>query len=43
MVAIGLGETNPLAPNKNSDGSDSPDGRQLNRRVELKIVDLKNN
>jgi outer membrane protein OmpA-like peptidoglycan-associated protein len=28
----------PVAPNSNPDGSDNPDGRQLNRRVEFKIL-----
>ena len=32
-----LGETKPAYPNMNPDGSDSPDNRQLNRRVEIKI------
>ena len=31
--AQGLGEANPVAPNTNPDGSDSPTGRQQNRRV----------
>lgn len=33
----GLGETKPVAPNTNADGSDNPGGRQENRRVEIKI------
>jgi len=41
MVAVGYGKTDPLAPNQKTDGSDNPDGRQLNRRVELKIIDIK--
>lgn len=32
------GEKAPLAPNKNADGTDNPDGRQLNRRVEFVVV-----
>jgi len=28
----------PVAPNANADGSDNPEGRQLNRRVEFKIM-----
>ena len=32
-----FGEAVPIAPNKNRDGSDNPDGRQLNRRCEFKI------
>ena len=40
LVANSYGETMPAAPNENADGSDSPEGRQLNRRVELKILKL---
>lgn len=32
-----FGEALPIAPNKNKDGTDNPDGRQLNRRCEFKI------
>jgi outer membrane protein OmpA-like peptidoglycan-associated protein len=32
-----FGETKPAVNNSNPDGSDSPDNRQLNRRVEIKI------
>jgi outer membrane protein OmpA-like peptidoglycan-associated protein len=35
--AVGFGKTNPVAPNTNPDGSDNPDGRARNRRVELTI------
>ena len=35
--ATGLGESAPIAPNENEDGSDNPAGRQLNRRVEIFI------
>lgn len=35
----GLGKTDPIAPNSLEDGSDSPDGRELNRRVALNAVD----
>jgi outer membrane protein OmpA-like peptidoglycan-associated protein/tetratricopeptide (TPR) repeat protein len=38
MVAKGYGQTVPSAPNENSNGTDNPEGRQLNRRVELKII-----
>jgi|SRR5712671_704601 len=31
----GLGATRPVAPNTKLDGSDDPDGRQKNRRVEI--------
>jgi len=38
MKAVGYGESNPIAPNTNPDGTDNPEGRALNRRVELKVV-----
>jgi OmpA-OmpF porin, OOP family len=38
LVAKGYGMSIPIAPNTNSDGSDNPAGRQLNRRTEIKIV-----
>jgi OmpA-OmpF porin, OOP family len=31
----GHGETQPVAPNENADGSDNPAGRAINRRVEI--------
>ncbi len=34
----GFGAKNPVAPNTNPDGSDNPDGRQKNRRVEIIIA-----
>lgn len=37
IVTRGLGEANPVALNTNSDGSDNPEGRQKNRRVEITI------
>ncbi|HWN31533.1 MAG TPA: OmpA family protein [Pseudonocardia sp.] len=33
----GYGETRPVAPNTRPDGSDNPDGRAQNRRVELTV------
>jgi outer membrane protein OmpA-like peptidoglycan-associated protein len=33
----GFGELKPIAPNKNPDGSDNPEGRAQNRRVEIII------
>ncbi|QIL76097.1 OmpA family protein [Hymenobacter sp. HDW8] len=33
----GFGEANPVAPNTKPDGSDNPEGRQQNRRVEVII------
>jgi outer membrane protein OmpA-like peptidoglycan-associated protein len=38
FVAKGEGELNPLAINANPDGTDNPDGRQFNRRVDMKIL-----
>ena len=36
--ARGLGETQPIASNTKPDGSDDPDGRRKNRRVEIVIA-----
>jgi outer membrane protein OmpA-like peptidoglycan-associated protein len=33
----GFGATKPIAPNQKADGSDDPEGRQKNRRVEIVI------
>ena len=38
MTATGFGESRPVAPNANPDGSDNPEGRQRNRRVEVLVV-----
>src|SRR5204862_5595202 len=38
ITSQGYGESMPVAPTANPDGSDNPDGRQLNRRVEFKIL-----
>ena len=37
LTATGLGETNFVAVNKNPDGTDNPEGRRLNRRIEFEI------
>ena len=37
FVTRGFGAKNPVAPNAKPDGSDDPDGRQKNRRVEIVI------
>jgi outer membrane protein OmpA-like peptidoglycan-associated protein len=37
ITTRGLGETKPVAPNANPDGSDDPKGRQQNRRVEITV------
>ncbi len=34
---IGYGESRPIAPNTNPDGSDNPEGRAKNRRTELNV------
>ena len=37
MNTQGFGDTKPVAPNRKPDGSDDPDGRQKNRRVEITL------
>jgi outer membrane protein OmpA-like peptidoglycan-associated protein len=37
LSASGFGAKNPVAPNRKPDGSDDPEGRQLNRRVTVVI------
>ncbi len=34
---VGYGESKPIAPNTNEDGSDNPEGRAKNRRTELNV------
>lgn len=36
--AKGYGEKFPIYPNSNPDGSDNPQGRQMNRRTEFKVI-----
>lgn len=38
LSSRGYGESRPVAPNTKPDGSDNPEGRAKNRRVELNIV-----
>jgi outer membrane protein OmpA-like peptidoglycan-associated protein len=38
ITTKGWGETKPVAPNKKPDGSDDPEGREKNRRVELTLT-----
>jgi OOP family OmpA-OmpF porin len=38
IIAKGYGETKPIAPNQNPDGSDNPEGRDKNRRTEFKVI-----
>ncbi|MBN2482534.1 MAG: OmpA family protein [Bacteroidales bacterium] len=40
LTAVGLGETGFAAINTNADGTDNPEGRRLNRRVEFDIMGL---
>jgi outer membrane protein OmpA-like peptidoglycan-associated protein len=37
LATSGFGARDPVAPNRHPDGSDNPDGRQLNRRVTVLI------
>ncbi|SDX08966.1 MULTISPECIES: OmpA family protein [Nitrosomonas] len=37
ITTYGYGETKPIAPNTNPDGSDNSQGRQQNRRVEITV------
>ena len=37
MTSRGWGKTRPVAPNAKSNGSDDPEGRQKNRRVEITV------
>ncbi len=43
FVSKGVGETQHVAINENPDGTDNPEGMQLNRRVEIKILKSDNN
>jgi outer membrane protein OmpA-like peptidoglycan-associated protein len=38
LKAKGYGEKQPIAANQNPDGSDNPEGRQMNRRTEFRII-----
>jgi OmpA-OmpF porin, OOP family len=38
MQTVGYGEIRPIASNTNANGSDNPEGRAINRRVELKVM-----
>lgn len=37
LTAVGAGESAPIEANENADGSDNPDGRSANRRVEIRF------
>jgi OOP family OmpA-OmpF porin len=38
IATRGMGELQPVAPNRNPDGSDNPEGRAQNRRVDITVV-----
>lgn len=38
ITLVALGETRPIAPNAHEDGTDDPEGRAKNRRVEIDIA-----
>lgn len=38
LVAVGYGESRPIARNTNPDGTDNPEGRAKNRRTEFKVI-----
>jgi outer membrane protein OmpA-like peptidoglycan-associated protein len=38
VSSVGFGKTKPVAPNTNLDGSDNPDGRAQNRRVDVNVT-----
>jgi outer membrane protein OmpA-like peptidoglycan-associated protein len=42
IKTVGYGETKPVAANTKPDGSDNPEGRQKNRRVEITVKKNKN-
>lgn len=41
ISTMGKGEANPVAPNAKPDGTDNPEGRQKNRRVEIYLRKVK--
>jgi OOP family OmpA-OmpF porin len=38
ITTVGKGESSPVAPNTNANGSDNPAGRAQNRRVEIRVL-----
>lgn len=40
LIKKGYGEDRPAAPNTNPDGTDNPEGRQLNRRTEFEVIEI---
>jgi outer membrane protein OmpA-like peptidoglycan-associated protein/tetratricopeptide (TPR) repeat protein len=43
LKAVGKGETEFIAPNTKDDGSDFPEGREFNRRVEFQVIGVDSN
>jgi outer membrane protein OmpA-like peptidoglycan-associated protein/tetratricopeptide (TPR) repeat protein len=41
ITTTGMGEKNAIAINNNQDGTDNPEGRKFNRRVDIKILEAK--
>ena len=41
LTARGYGEEKPIARNTNPDGTDNPKGRDMNRRTEFKILEVR--
>lgn len=39
LEVAGFGQEHPVAADTHADGSDDPEGRQRNRRVEITLVD----
>ncbi len=37
ITTRGMGERQPIAPNTNADGSDNPEGRSKNRRIDITV------
>ncbi len=40
LVFRAYSESMPIAPNENPDGSDNPEGRKLNRRTEVRVLEV---
>lgn len=40
MQSVGYGDSRPIAPNNFPDGSDNPEGRKLNRRMEYQVIGI---
>lgn len=41
LAVAGMGSSHPIAPNKDENGLDNPEGRALNRRVEFVLPEVK--